>query len=131
MVSPLAIVTAAVAVVGVGFFWYSPAAFGPLWLKHCGVSEAAMKKNMPQGMIVGMGASVLQVILLSFLLSMLPVASVADALKVGLILWATFPLPLQLGKVAWEAKSWTAFGINVSYDLANVLVSASILTYLS
>lgn len=131
MLSPLAIAAASVAVLAGGFLWYSPFIFGNLWLKHCGVSEQAMKKNMPWGMIIGFGAAVMQVTFLSLLLPLLPVHSVGDALKMAVILWACFALPLQLGKVAWEAKSWIAFGINVSYDLAFLLISLSILTSLS
>lgn len=131
MVSPLAVAAASAAVIAVGFAWYSPLAFGPLWLKHVGVSEAAMKKNMPWGMALGMGASVLQVVFLSLLLLLLPVGSVGDAAKVGVILWATFPLPLALGKVAWECKPWPVFFVNAGYDLVNAVLAAVILTALS
>jgi Protein of unknown function (DUF1761) len=42
--------------------------------------------------------------------------------------WLGFFLPVDLGTVAWENKSWKLFFINTGYHLATLLVAATILT---
>lgn len=45
-----------------------------------------------------------------------------------LFTWLGFYLPVDLGAVAWEKKSWKLFGINTGYHFTMLLVAAVILT---
>jgi hypothetical protein len=38
-------------------------------------------------------------------------------------------VPLLLGAIAWEGKSWTLFGINAAYHFLNLQIIAMILAY--
>ena len=42
--------------------------------------------------------------------------------------WLGFYLPVDIGVVMWERKSWKLFGINTGYHFMMLLVAAVILT---
>jgi hypothetical protein len=58
---------------------------------------------------------------------MSPMAKIMSA--VGFT-WLGFYLPVDLGAVAWEKKSWKLFAINTSYHFLMLLVAALILYYM-
>lgn len=43
--------------------------------------------------------------------------------------WIGFYLPVQLGGLAWEGKSWKVFLINAGYHLLELSAAAAILSY--
>lgn len=47
-----------------------------------------------------------------------------------LFTWLRFYLPVDIGTVTWEKKSWKLFGINTGYHFVILLVAAVILTYM-
>jgi hypothetical protein len=54
--------------------------------------------------------------------------AIGTILNSAIFTWLGFYLPVDLGVVAWEKKSWKLFGINTGYHLAMLLVAATILT---
>ena len=44
--------------------------------------------------------------------------------------WLGFFLPVDMGIVTWEKKSWKLFGINTSYHLLNLLLVAAVIAYM-
>jgi hypothetical protein len=56
---------------------------------------------------------------------MSPFASIMNS---AVFTWLGFYLPVDLGTVAWEKKSWKLFGINTSYHFVMLLVASVILT---
>src|SRR6266581_4741888 len=47
----------------------------------------------------------------------------------GFLTWIGFYVPLLLGAVAWESKSWKLFGINAAYYFVMLQMVAMILAF--
>ena len=43
--------------------------------------------------------------------------------------WLGFFLPIQIGRVAWEMKTWGLVAINAGFDLTRLLLFGMILAY--
>lgn len=136
----LAIAAAAASSIVIGFVWYGPL-FGSAWMKEMGVAPdfkpdpALLKRPM---LLMIAGAFLTAVVLAcSIEIGRLSQAwqGGSDAppaifgLGVALFAWAGFYLPLLLGGVAWENRSWKWFGINAGYHLVALLAAAMILAH--
>ena len=136
----LAIAAAAASSIVIGFVWYGPL-FGSAWMKEMGVAPdfkpdpALLKRSM---LLMIAGAFLTALVLACSIEISRPVLSQAwqgggDAppalfgLCVALFAWAGFYVPMLLGGVAWENRSWKWFGINAGYHLVAVLAAAMIL----
>lgn len=136
----LAIAAAAASTIVIGFLWYGPL-FGSAWMKEMGVSPdfkpdpALLKRAM---LLMIAGAFLTALVLACGIEISRPVLSQAwpgggDAppaifgLCVALFAWAGFYVPMLLGGVAWENRSWKWFGINAGYHLVALLAAAMIL----
>ena len=138
----LAITAAAASTIVIGFVWYGPL-FGSAWMKEMGVASdfkpdpALLKRSM---LLMIAGAILTAVVLACSIEICRPVLSQAwqswkvgsDAspaifgLCVALFAWAGFYVPMLLGGVAWENRSWKWFGINAGYHLVALLAAAMI-----
>lgn len=47
----------------------------------------------------------------------------------GFFTWIGFYVPLLLGAVAWEGKSWSLFGLNAGYHFVNLQIIRMILAH--
>ena len=47
----------------------------------------------------------------------------------GLFTWLGFYVPMLLGTVAWEGRSWKLFGLNAAYHFLNLQLIAMIVAY--
>ena len=56
-------------------------------------------------------------------------SAAANAGMAAVFTWLGFFLPVDLGTVAWEKKSWKLFGINTGYHFVSLLVVARILAH--
>lgn len=127
-----AIAAAAASSIVIGFIWYGPL-FGTAWMKEMGVApdfkpDPAMMKRSLLLMIAG---AVLTSIALACAINV--AGSRAPAASQGLVAalgaWAGFYVPMLLGGVAWENRSWRWFGINAGYHLAALLAAAMIVAH--
>jgi len=121
-----------------GFVWYT-SLFGKAWAKEMKVDMTV--KPPASEMIKGMVFMVIGNFLMAYVFAhnigawtyvpgtkeMSPAASIANA---TIFTWLGFYLPIDLGTVAWEKKSWKLFGINTGYHFAMLLIAATILTYM-
>jgi len=140
-ISLTAVLVAVVANFIFGFLWYTPL-FGKAWAKEMGM-DPNMKPTNGQ-MAKGMTFMVIGNFLLAWVFAHnmavwnpvtwgLPpseASPVANALMASFFTWLGFYLPIDLGTVSWEGKSWKLFGINTSYHLIMLIIAAMILTYL-
>ncbi len=131
----VAILLAVVANFVLGYLWYS-VLFGKAWAKEMGFD--ANFKAKPGEMARGMIFMVIGNFLMAYTLahnnaawSYVPgikemplAASIANA---AFFTWLGFYLPVDIGTVTWERKSWKLFGINTCYHLAMLFVAAIIL----
>lgn len=135
----LAVIAAVISSVVIGFLWYGPL-FGGAWLKEMGIAAdfkpapAVLKRSM---LLMTVGALLTAVVLACAIeLSRPSAPDAADAapdaiygLTVALGAWVGFYVPMLLGGVAWENRSWKLFGINAGYHLAALLAAAMILAH--
>ena len=137
----LAIFLAVVTNFVLGFIWYTPL-FGKLWASEMGFDP---KEKPPGG---AMAKGMIFMIVGNFLMAWVfyhnmavwnpetwglgpsETTPAANAGMAALFTWLGFFLPVDLGAVAWEKKSWKIFSINTSYHLASLLVVAMILAHM-
>jgi len=133
----LAVIAAGAAHIVIGFLWYGPL-LGAAWMKEMGMAPdfkpdpALLKRSM---LLMVAGATMTAVVLGCAIELSRPVTpntgdEVPDAvygLVAALGAWLGFYVPLLLGGVAWENRSWKLFGINAGYHLAALLAAGMIL----
>lgn len=125
-----AVVAAAVASLVVGWLWYGPL-FGKAWVKLTGKTSMGNKDEMPKSMVIVFVGSLATAWILSAFLQLTGSSAVlSSALSVALWAWLGFQAPEAVGVVLWEGKSWNLFFLNAAQKLVNLLVIATVLTYL-
>jgi len=122
----LIVVIAAIVNVAVGFVWYSKWVFGPIWLKLTELKEKDIKHNK-QAMLWGFIVSLIVAYFLSFFQQHLAVATVADGLMLGFLLWLGFVATTQVSSVIWCKKPMKLFVVNTGYKLLSLLVMSGII----
>lgn len=133
-----AVIVAVVANFIFGFIWYTPL-FGKAWGKEMGFDTTIKPTGgeMAKGMIFMVIGNFLMAYVFannqmawSFvpgMNEMSPAVSIANA---AVFTWLGFYLPVDIGAVTWEKKSWKLFFINTGYHLIMLVITAIILTYM-
>ena len=140
-ISIVAILIAVVANFFFGFLWYTPL-FGKAWAREMGFDP----DEKPSGavMVRGMIFMVIGNFLFAWVFANnmaawnpvtwgLPPSDVppaSNALMAAFFTWMGFFLPVDIGAVTWERKSWKLFGINTGYHLLSLVIVAMILSYM-
>ncbi|MCB9808593.1 DUF1761 domain-containing protein [Candidatus Peribacteria bacterium] len=131
IINPVAIVVATIACMGLGSLWYGPL-FGEKWMALVGIkkdtiSKADMKIAMTQGLI----ATLLSNVFLALLLLLASTQTLADAVKISLVLALATGVPGALHDIAWERKPLTLFYMNSAHCILNFALAAVIIQALS
>lgn len=139
----IAFLAAVVANIALGFVWYLPSLpTGRIWMKGAGISDvhppagdaaaqAAFRRSMGQMMVLTLVTALLVSGVLGLFFAMMAKAAGADlALEDGclggLLVWAGFFLPLNLGAVAYERKPWSYAMVVTGYWLLTSVVAGVI-----
>lgn len=127
----LAVLVAGVLSMALGAFWYSPAAFGKLWMTLSGLTEASMEQAKKKGMtklytIAFIGSLVMSYVLAHFV-DYAEATTVSEGLQTGFWVWLGFMATKTLGTVLWENKPVKLYILNTTYDLVSALIAGSIL----
>ena len=134
----LAILVAVVANFILGFLWYTPL-FGNAWAKEMGFDTTVKPSGgeMAKGMVFMVVGNFLMayvfahnMVAWSFVPGMDQMPKVGSVMNSAIFTWLGFYLPVDIGIVTWEKRSWKLFGINTGYHLAMLLVAATILAYM-
>lgn len=135
-INMMAVLVVVVANFILGFIWYTPL-FGKAWAKEMGFDMSVKPSGgeMAKGMIFMVIGNFFMAYVFAHNMAawtyvpgtseMSPMANIMSA--VGFT-WLGFYLPVDLGAVAWEKKSWKLFGINTGYHFAMLLVAALVLS---
>ena len=137
-INMMAVLVAVVANFVLGFIWYTPL-FGKMWAKEMGF-DASIKPTGGE-MAKGMTFMVIGNFFLAYVFAhniaawgYVPgtkeMSAFSNVMSSVIFTWLGFYLPVDLGAVAWEKKSWRLFGINTSYHFMMLLVASLILTYM-
>lgn len=140
-VNMLAILLAVVVNFILGFIWYTPL-FGRAWAAEMGFNpdEKPSGSQLAQGMIFMVIGNFLMAWVFAHNMAVWnpetwgkgpsEMSPAANAGTAALFTWLGFFLPVDLGSVAWEKKSWKLFGINTGYHLVSLVVVAMILAHM-
>lgn len=134
-VNLMAVLAAVVANFVLGFIWYTPL-FGKAWAKENGFDTSV--KPTSGEMAKGMISMVIGNFLMAYVFahnikawSYVPganeMSAMANVLSSTMFTWLGFYLPVDIGTVLWEKKSWKLFSINTGYHFMMLLVAALIL----
>lgn len=131
----IAILVAVVANFVLGFVWYTPL-FGRAWAKEMGFDTNIKPTSgeMARGMIIMVIGNFLMAYVFahnnaawSYVPGMKEMPAAASIMNATVFTWLGFYLPVDIGAVTWERKSWKLFGINTGYHFMMLLVAAVIL----
>jgi len=134
-----AILVAVAATMVLGFLWYGPI-LGKAWMKEMGVPAGSKPdpKVMRRGLILMLIGSFLTAFVLAhtgevWRPSVWKAGSDQSAAFYGFLTgfwtWIGFYVPLLLGGVSWENKSWKLFWINAAYSFVMLQMVAMILAF--
>ena len=136
-----AVIVAVVANFIFGFVWFT-FLFRNAWAREMGfdVNEQPERSAMIKGMILNLIGNFLLAWVLAHNIAVwdpqswgLPpsdLSPIASAGMAAFFTWLGFYVPIFLGTVAWEKRSWKLFGINSSYHLLALLIVANIITFM-
>ena len=135
-VNYLAVIIAAIVNMVVGFLWFGPI-FGKQWIAMMGWTaqqmDSAKKQSMTKSYIFALIGSLLSAFVLAeltvVLASYLNLTGVMAGLKAGFLGWVGFAMPVLLGTVLWENRTWKLWGLNVAYYLVAYVVMGLIVGY--
>lgn len=137
----LAILIAIVSNVIIGFVWYAKQVpTGRIWMREMKIPADA--KPTGKQMAKSLTLMLIGTFLLMFVFQHVFLAfrdayrldgerlvdglTMVDGLSGGFFTWLGFFLPVTLGTVAWEGKSWSLFFVNTSYHLVTLLIAGAI-----
>jgi hypothetical protein len=135
----LAIAAAVAASFVFGWLWYGPL-FGRTWARLIGMRMVA--KPDTRVIVRGMALTLLGTIFTAYVLvhstnvwrpSAWGVGADAPDFVYGFFsaffTWLGFYVPMLLGSVAWEKRSWKLFGLNAAFHFLNLQLVAMILAH--
>jgi len=120
-----AVLAAAVAVLVLGWLWYSPLLFFKPWMRLRGMDPVAAMAGakMPAGKLL---IELVRCFVLAYVIArftaLLGVSSWMGAVHLGLFLWIGFPVILLAGSVLWENVPWKVAAIHAGDWLVKLLV---------
>jgi|CXWL01.1.fsa_nt_gi hypothetical protein len=132
-VNYMAVLAATVVGFVVGFAWYHPSVFGTMWMRLSGISPSAAeagKKKMMQSMVIGFVSTLVTAYVLAHFVAVWGATDFMDALQMGFWIWLGFQMPIHLGSVLWEQKSWNLFALNAAYWLVGTVAMAETLVWM-
>ncbi len=137
-VNYFAIFLCGVVSLAVGAVWYGPHFFGKMWLKVISATHLDLeaRKKMMEGVgklyFTQFALTLFQVYVLAYLVAAWPGA---DAIKLGLFLWAGFVMPTIAAGAMWNNDSakvaWARFSIQAGYQFLMFLIYGYILNFVS
>jgi hypothetical protein len=137
MVNPTAIVVSVVVSFVIGAIWYGPL-FGKTWASAMGMPAQPSGAEIARGSLF----NIIGLFLMAYVLahgvgvwrpSTWGVGTDQQAWVYGfygaLFVWLGYVMPILLNSVAFERKSWTAFGIQVGYQFISLQAMGMILSH--
>lgn len=138
-VNGYAVAAAVAANIVIGFVWYGPL-FGTAWMREMGMAPdfkpdpAVLKRSM---LLMLVSALLTAIVLACAIEVMRPsswqagedAAHYVFGLTAAALAWIGFYVPMLLGGVAWENRSWQLFRINAGYHLVALIAAGLILAH--
>ena len=131
MVNYLAVVLVAVVNMVLGFLWYGPL-FGSQWMALTGVTEAQITEAKTKGGMGGkyalafVGALLMGYVVARFAVG-IGIAGAYAGVKLGAWAWLGLVVPVTLGKVLWDGKSWKLWFLENGYYVVTLVIMGAII----
>lgn len=123
----LAVIVAAVIGVAIGFVWYMPQVFGRRWAATIGRDTPSSAEVSPAIYLVNVVQALVVAYVLALLINGLGVASLAEGIIVGFVVWLGFSAVPTLNSVLFERRSLEYWVINAGYALVSIVVMAAVI----
>jgi len=125
----LAILVSAIILWMLGAAWYSPPLFAKPWMEMIGARREPGKRD---GLLLGMTASFLGDLVLSFILANIIVWSniprgFAQGAIMGVLMWIGFIAAPNLPQGIYEKRPFKLFAINSGYWFVGLLIAGGVL----
>lgn len=127
----IAFVVAAAAGFAVGGLWYAPFLFGPLWSRYNPMEADQEGRSGGPQYAVAIAGTLLQALVLYFLLIATDSLAPAPALWLGFLLWIGFTAAPSLAEAVFSRRSLAAWLVDSSHRLLVTLVMALSLALLA
>lgn len=137
----ISIVLCGIEAVVLGMLWYGPF-FGKPWRAEmnitdedveCAKTDPVMKKKMMKSAgLAFIGAGVTAFVLRHLIIfgnAYMQTSGIEGSLETAFWCWLGFSMPVLLGAVLWENKTWKWWWISISYYLVSLLLMATILSF--
>lgn len=133
-VNYLTVLIAAIANMILGSLWFGPL-FGKAWAAAGGWTKETMTEAKKKGMamsyaLMGLGSLVMACTLAHVLVltnAYFGTSGVSLGISIGFLSWIGFVVPVTMGVVLWENKSWMYWAITYTYYLVAFLLMGALL----
>ncbi len=99
-----------------------------------GFTKEAIEETKKKGMVLSYGLGLLGQLATAYALALLIAFSFqyfsGFSYSVILWIWLGVVVPIHMGGVLWEGKSWKLFALNCAYSLIQLLAMGLVLNYL-
>lgn len=127
-INHLAVIVCAIILWILGAIWYSPVLFAKKWSELIGVKREPGRR---EGLLLGMTASLIGDVVMSFILANIIVWShtvgFGNGAVIGVLVWIGFIAAPNLPQGLYEKRPFKLFSINSGYWLLGLLIIGSIL----
>jgi hypothetical protein len=128
-----AVLVSALATMGVGFVWYSPALFAKPWTILMGYDPndkaklAEMQKSAGPSYMMSLVASLMSALVLGKIIEVSGTAGAVDGLKIGLVVWLGFVTTVQFTNALFSRQPNKLYMINTGYQAVCYVAMGAIL----
>ncbi|HEY4514349.1 MAG TPA: DUF1761 domain-containing protein [Candidatus Paceibacterota bacterium] len=127
----LRITAAGIATFIIGYIWYHPKLFGGIWIRLSGLSPELVErahKRKHFDSILSLAVSVIAAYVMNYIFVLSGIEDASSAIRLALLIWIGFAVPVLSGIVLWEQKPLSLYLINIFYWLIALLAMSAILT---
>ena len=122
-----AVIVAALVDMGIGFVWYSKAAFGNLWFKLNGVKMKEGEQPNPAIYLVNLVVYLILAFALAQAVFFFGVTGALSGAALAVFVFVGFIVPVSVVENLFAQRSWKLFAINYGYPLVAIMVMTAIL----
>jgi hypothetical protein len=110
-----------------GMIWYSPAVFGPSFMRLTGCSEEEMKARLPVAITTDIIGAVIMTFILAHAVYYAGATSWGTGIAVGLFNWLGFIAVTHFSLVMYEKRPFKLFLINNGYQALSLAAMGAVL----
>ena len=119
----LAVLVAGIVHIAGGLIWFQPKIFGSTWAKLTGKDLTPAFPWIPAGII----GHLIMALVLALIVKLSGAQTAFEGAVIGIMTWAGFIVPLEIGELIWEKIPIKLFLIRVGNQLVGFIITGIIL----